>query len=151
GLSAYSVAANWTHSFSPGLHNETRFGYTHLPTITDNLLQESLNSKYGIKNSPGDTFDDGVRGGFSSFAPSGFSNLGVACCWPNENNLYTLHAADNLISQRGAHSLKAGVEWRRAEAFRNAARFRRGAFNFSGVFTAQQPNVASSRTNTGNP
>jgi len=150
GLAAHNLAANWTHSFSPALHNELRFGYTHLPTVVDNLLQEPLNQKYGIKNAPGDTFEDGIRGGFSAFTPAGFTGLGVACCWPNINNFYNRHVAENLMTQRGAHSLRAGGEWRMSNQFRNAARLRRGQFNFSGVYTAQQPNVAASRTNTGN-
>jgi hypothetical protein len=37
-----------------------------------------------------------------------------------------------------------------AGIFREAQRFRRGLFNFNKVFTAEQPNVAASRTATGN-
>ena len=149
---AKNLVANWTHVFSPLLYNAVRFDYTEMPSVISPLLQEPLNAKYGIKNAPGDTFNDNQNGGFSAFVPSaGFALLGVACCLPNSGNLVNYHAADDIVKQSGAHSLKAGVEWRRTRPYRNASRFRRGEFAFNGVYTAQQPNVAASRSNSGNP
>lgn len=145
-----NFAASWTRSFTPRLFNEARFGFTNFPTKFDTLLQEPLNAKYGIKNAPGDSFNDGINQGFAGFSISGYATLGIGCCWPNQNNLVNAHIADNLLWQLGRHSLKFGFEMRRANLFREASRNRRGQFTFNKVYTSQLPNVAASRTATGN-
>ncbi|MCP5118532.1 MAG: carboxypeptidase regulatory-like domain-containing protein [bacterium] len=38
-LNGDNLAANWTHSFTPYIHNEVRFGFTQFPTRFDTLLQ----------------------------------------------------------------------------------------------------------------
>ncbi|MDX1984383.1 MAG: carboxypeptidase regulatory-like domain-containing protein [Bryobacteraceae bacterium] len=149
-LNGDNFVANWTQSIRPTVFNEVRFGWTNFPTRFDTLLQEPLNAKYGIKNSPGDTFNDGLNQSFTQFNTAGYAVLGLGCCWPNINNLVNMHINDNLVWQRGKHGIKTGFEMRRPNLFREASRQRRGQFSFSKVFTAEQPNVAASRTATGN-
>jgi hypothetical protein len=149
-LNGDNLAANWTHSFSPMLHNEARFGFTHFPTRFDTLLTESLNGKFGIKGAPEDAFNDGLNQGFSAFNINGYGALGTPCCWPNINNMDNIHITDNLMWQRGTHTLKLGVDHRRLNIYREAMRFRRGQFAFNKIFTTQQPNNAASRAQTGN-
>ena len=149
-LPADNIAAGWTHAFGPALFNEARFGYTHYPTRFDILDTANLNKTFGILGAPGDTFNDHLDHGLARFTPSGYSEIGSRSFWPNRNWLDNLQFNDNVAWQRGAHGIKFGVEWHRSDIFREAQRFRRGQFAFSGVYTAQFPNVASSRAVTGN-
>ena len=149
-LNGDNLAFNWTHSFSPTLHNEARFGFTHFPTRFDTLIQEPLNATLGIKGAPGDTFEDGFDQGFSFFNINGYNNLGTPCCWPNINNMDNIQIVDNLLWQKGNHGIKIGFDYRRLNIFREAMRFRRGQFLFNRVFTAEEPNSGGSRARTGN-
>ncbi|MFB3827880.1 MAG: carboxypeptidase regulatory-like domain-containing protein, partial [Bryobacteraceae bacterium] len=141
---------SWTRSVRPTIFNELRFGFTHYPTLFDILDKENLNKKYGIKNVPGDTFNDGMDHGLARFSPNSYNEIGSRSFWPNRNFLDNLQINDNLLIQRGSHSIKTGVEFRRADIFREAQRLRRGLFTFSKVFTAEKPNDAASRSATGN-
>jgi hypothetical protein len=149
-LPADNIAAGWTHAFGPTVFHEARFGFTHYPTRFDILEMENLNKKYGIQGAPGDTFDDGLDHGLARFTPTGYSEIGSRSFWPNRNWLDNFQFNDNVAWQLGAHSIKFGGEWHRSDIFREAQRFRRGQFAFSGVYTSQYPNVASSRSATGN-
>ena len=149
-LPSDNVMGSWTRTLTPRIYNEARFGFTHYPTRFDILTQENLNKVYGVKNVPGDTFGDGLDHGLARFSPTGYNEIGSRSFWPNRNWLDNIQFNDNLLIQRGRHGLKTGVEFRRADIFREAQRFRRGQFAFSKVFTAEKPNDANSRTVTGN-
>ncbi|MFN7931951.1 MAG: carboxypeptidase regulatory-like domain-containing protein [Bryobacteraceae bacterium] len=149
-LNGDNFVATWTQTLRPTLFNEMRFGWTNFPTRFDTLLKEPLNAKYGIKNAPGDSFNDGLNQGFTQFNVANYAALGLGCCWPNINNLVNMHINDNMVWQRGNHGIRVGFEVRRPNLFREASRNRRGQFSFTKVFTAEQPNVAASRTATGN-
>ncbi len=145
---------NWAFSFnsalSPTLFNEARVGYTYFPTTFDIPFTENLNKEFGIKGAFGDTLNDGKDNGYALFGPTGFAQVGPRGFWPNFNDLKNFMAADNLSIVRGSHTIKVGGEMRRTNIFREAQRHRRGNFAFSGQYTAQVPNNAASRSNTGN-
>lgn len=149
-LEGHNMAVNYNTVLGTRAHNEFRFGWTWFPTRFDIPFQENLNKKFGIKGAPGDSFGDGLDHGYARFNPSGFRQIGARSFWPNNNNLKTFRVADNLLIQKGNHAIKFGGEYRRTEVFRLASRFRRGLFSFNGVYTAEFPNVGSSRANTGN-
>jgi hypothetical protein len=149
-LPSDNVMGSWTKSLTPTLYNEARFGYVHYPTRFDILQTENLNKKFGIKGVPGDTFNDGLDHGLARFTPTGYNEIGSRSFWPNRNFLENYQFNDNLLWQKGSHSVKTGFEYRMSNIFREAQRFRRGQFAFNKVFTAEQPNVAASRTATGN-
>ncbi len=149
-LPADNGVGNWTHTFTPTIYNEFRFGFTHYPTRFDILDKENLNKKFGIPGAPGDTFNDGLDHGLARFSPSGYNEIGSRSFWPNRNWMDNFQFNDNLLIQKGRHALKTGVEFRRLDIFREAQRFRRGRFGFSKVYTAERPNDAASRTATGN-
>jgi hypothetical protein len=143
-------AGSWMHTITPNLFNEARFGYTHFPTRFDILASENLNKKYGIKGAPGDTFNDNLDHGIARFTPSDYGEIGSRSFWPNYNYLDNLQFNNNLLFQKGSHSIKSGVEYRKSKLFREASRFRRGNFRFNRIFTTQRPNDANSRAQTGN-
>lgn len=149
-LPADNVVGSWTHSLRPTLFNEARFGFTHYPTRFDILDTKNLNKDLGIKGAPGDTFGDGLDHGLARFNPSGYNEIGSRSFWPNRNFLDNLQFNDNLLWQRGNHAIKTGAEYRRADVFREAQRFRRGLFTFNKVYTSERPNEAASRAATGN-
>lgn len=149
-LPADNIAAGWTHTFGPRVFNEARFGFTHYPTRFDILDTQNLNQQFGIKGAPGDTFNDGLDHGLARFTPTGYNEIGSRSFWPNRNWLDNLQFNDNVLIQLGAHSLKFGGEYRRADIFREAQRFRRGQFAFNKVYTSEFPNNAASRNATGN-
>ncbi|MBI4469563.1 MAG: TonB-dependent receptor [Acidobacteria bacterium] len=149
-LRGHNAAANLSSTFGRSKVNEFRFGLTHFPTRFDTPWTENLNARFGIKNAPGDKFGDGEDQGYTRMVPSGFAALGSSSFRPNINVLDTMTLADTFSWQLGSHTLKLGAEYRRVKVFREAHRFRAGAFNFNGVYTAQRPNEAANRANTGN-
>ncbi|MGH9341959.1 MAG: hypothetical protein ACRD1R_20815, partial [Acidobacteriota bacterium] len=149
-LVGHNLAVNYNATLNTTSHNEFRFGWSWFPTRFDIPFTENLNSQFGIKGAPGDSFGDGLDHGYTLFIPGGFAQIGSRGFWPNENNLKGFRLADNVLFQRGDHSLKFGGEFRRTQVHRLAHRHRRGRFNFGGVYTAEQPNVGASRANTGN-
>src|SRR5262245_33990171 len=149
-LPGHNAAANLNSAFGSTVTNELRFGITHFPTRFDIPYTENLNPQFGVKNAPGDSFGDDLDHGWSRFTPSGYTEIGARSFWPNINNLDNLTLADTVAWQRGNHTLKFGGEYRRVQIFREAQRFRRGNFTFSGVYTSERPNDAASRANTGN-
>ncbi len=149
-LPGHNIAANLNSTFGSTTTNEVRFGYTYFPTRFDIPYTENLNAQFGIKNAPGDKFGDDLDHGWSRFTPAGYVEIGARSFWPNLNTLDNLTLADTFSWLRGNHTLKFGGEYRRIQVFREAQRFRRGNFTFSGVYTSEKPNDAASRANTGN-
>jgi hypothetical protein len=149
-LLGHNWAFNLASSLKPSIFNELRVGYTYFPTKFDIPIQENLNKEFGIKGAVGDTLNDGKDNGFAIFAPSGFTIVGPRGFWPNFNDLRTFMLADSLSIVKGSHTIKFGGEMRTTEIFREAQRHRRGRFDFNGQFSAESPNNATSRSNSGN-
>ena len=149
-LDGDNVAANLGSTLTPSLFNELRFGFSHFPTRLHIPYKENLNKKFGILGAPGDAFGDRMDHGWTRFSPAGYAQIGARSFWPNVNNLDAFTVADSLLLQKGRHGIKTGAEYRRTNVFREAQRFRRGLFSFSGVYTAERPEVAASRAGTGN-
>jgi hypothetical protein len=149
-LRGHNGALTINSAFGATRTNEFRLGVTHFPTRFDIPYTENLNAQFGIKNAPGDNFKDGLDHGYSRMTPTGYAEIGARSFWPNINNLDNVTGADAFAWQLGKHTLKLGAEFRRLKVFREAQRFRRGNFTFSGVYTSQRPNDAASRANTGN-
>ncbi len=150
-LRGKNLASALTSSLSSNVFNELRFGWSQFNTVLDIPYETYDNANYGIKNAPADYLNDGNKNnGFTRFSPSGYAEVGSRSFWPNFNNLNTYLFNNGTVVQAGRHSVKFGGEYRHTNQFRNASRFRRGHFAFDGRFTAQQPNVGSSRANSGN-
>ncbi|MCB9383504.1 MAG: carboxypeptidase regulatory-like domain-containing protein [Bryobacterales bacterium] len=148
-LPGQNWAAALNTTISATKFNEVRFGYTYFPTRFDIPITEPLNEQFGIKGAPGDSIDDGLDQGFALSIPAGFRSLGPRAFWPNVNKMDNMQISDNFTMVKGKHTLKMGVEHRWTDIPRSPSRFRRGQFNFAGVYTAEQPNVAASRGSQG--
>ncbi|MBM3726065.1 MAG: hypothetical protein FJW40_11645 [Acidobacteria bacterium] len=148
-LMGHNIAAAISSTFSPTMFNELRFGFSKFDTRFNIQGTENLNKRYGILNAPGDKLGDGLDHGSARFTPSGFAEVGSRSFWPNVNNLANYMLTNSTLLQRGRHTIKFGGEGRRINIYRDASRFRRGQFSFDGRFSAQNPNVGTSRGTTG--
>ena len=145
---------NWASALhttlSPTMFNELRFGYTFFPTRFDIPFTEPLNGTFGVLGAPGDSIDDGLDHGYALSTVSGFQAVGPRAFWPNVNKMDNLQISDNFTWVRGSHTIKFGGEYRRTQIPRSPSRFRRGRFQYTGVYTAEEPNSAASRGASGN-
>ncbi|MFB3904136.1 MAG: carboxypeptidase regulatory-like domain-containing protein [Acidobacteriota bacterium] len=146
---SHNVAANYNATLRPNLTNEARFGWTWMDTALDLPEKENLNAKFGIKNAVGTTFGQHDRG-LATFAPGGFTTYGSVCCWPNDDEMKVFDFADNLLWERSNHSFKFGAQFQHLKKRSLSARNNRGAFTFSGVYTAEIPYSSPSKNVTGN-
>ncbi|MEK7405652.1 MAG: carboxypeptidase regulatory-like domain-containing protein [Acidobacteriota bacterium] len=109
-----NLAANWNSTISPRLFNDLKFGLNRAPTAL--AVDAGLPSLDGIGiNISGSIVQPGINGG----APSGVAMPGGVTRQSSAGNgrgsdyrgrTYSL--IDNLSWVRGAHNLKAGVEFR---------------------------------------
>ncbi len=145
---------NWASAlnsnFGSTMFNELRFGYTFFPTRFDIPFTEPLNAQFGVLGAPGDSIDDGLDHGYALSLVSGFQSVGPRAFWPNVNKMDNLQISDNFTIVKGSHTIKFGAEYRRTQIPRSPSRFRRGRFQYTGVYTSEMPNVAASRGATGN-
>ncbi|GAB4372585.1 MAG: hypothetical protein OHK0021_14940 [Bryobacter sp.] len=150
-LRGKNLASSLTSTLASNIFNDMRFGWTQFNTVLDIPFDNYQNPEFGIRNAPADYLNDGFKNnGWTRFSPGGFSELGPRSFWPNVNNLNTYLFNNGTVFQLGKHTLKIGGEYRHTNQFRNASRFRRGQFAFSGQFTSQFPNNGASRGSSGN-
>ena len=148
-LNAQNLALNYAAVLTPRLTNEFRFGWTYFPTGRGDLYTQPLNAEYGIKGAPIDSMgDDPFARGLALFSPGGFS--AVAGAGPLTTLQKNFSFADNVLWQKGKHSLKFGTEYRWTNLNRRQGQQLNGAFSFNGFFSSESPNVAASRAATGN-
>ena len=139
-LVAHSGVANLNSTLTPALNNEVRVGVSKIISTLDIPWKDNFNAQLGIKGVP-DLGDDNARG-WARFSPTGYTEIGARSFWPNRNNLDFLQLSDLLLYNRGRHTFKTGLEFRRERIFRRAARFARGQFAFDGSFTQDPLNRA---------
>ena len=144
---------NWASALNTTIgstmFNELRFGYTFFPTRFDIPFTEQLNPSFGVLGAPGDSIDDGLNHGYALSTLSRFQNMGPRAFWPNVNKMDNLQISDNFAMVKGKHTIKFGAEYRRTQIPRSPSRFRRGRFQYTGVYTAEEPNSSGSRSSTG--
>jgi hypothetical protein len=126
---------NETHTFTPTLVNELRFGFNRIHiTFTPNTqlnptdfgINEGINQAIGLPQI-------NIGGGALNFGgPSGF---------PQGRGDTTFVVSDTLAHQRGRHSLKFGGEFRRF--LNNNFNLDTGAFTFTSVATFLAGNASS--------
>ena len=115
---------NETHIFSPTLVNELRFGFNRFSSAT--VPNSQLNpAQLGINNGITDPI------GLPQISVAGGLNFGGPSSNPSGRSDTTFVVADSFTYQYGAHSLKAGGEFR--EFFNNNFRQGTGSFNFPSV------------------
>ncbi len=128
------------YTLSPTLTNEFRFGFTRFNLI---LFQpnegKDLATELGI---PGVNTGDTLTSGLPRITVSGFRELGDDPFNPGVLVTNNFQTEDNLLYNRGNHSLRFGVRWDRRQynAFQTNAV--RGIMNFTGVYTTNPASAA---------
>jgi Carboxypeptidase regulatory-like domain/TonB dependent receptor len=128
---SWNLAASETHSFSPTLINEARFGYSRLtdsaqPSVAD---VQGIPAKYGIPGIP----QGSGNGGLPGIDISGLTSLGAgAFASPNRRQSDTYQFTENLTKAYGGHSFKGGFEYQRLHFPWIDPAWSRGNFSFGG-------------------
>jgi len=133
-----NLATQWLHLFSPTIINEARFGISE---SRDDSFNPRANTDFTLEGI-------GIRGfnvltdGNRPLTPRevGIPAMNVAGFYSpaerdggngfDRNRVYQFN--DNLAITTGAHTIKAGFDYRRVTLFRGAANVPRGAFDFTG-------------------
>ncbi len=120
---AQNLALNDTHTFSPHLLNEFRFGFSRFAiTVTSIDAGTNLASKVGI---PGiNIADTATAMSQITFSTGDIRNLGANGNQPLLTYLDTFQYYDNVTYVRDRHAIKAGV---------NFTRRRRNVFNVDNI------------------
>ena len=125
---AQNLVVGGVSVLTPSLLNEARFGFTR---VSAGVFQEnagiSLNRQVGLPELSGDPRDWGL----SFITVTGYSPLGQEYNNPQASTTNAFQLTDSLTWSRGAHLLRAGVDFRavRQEAFRDVQA--RGQLTFS--------------------
>ncbi len=132
-----------THTLTPQMVNEARFGYTRLSNSLGTYSAYNVDtvSALGVPGlQPGLPVSWGVP--MVSFAGSGFTSIGDIQDGPYYINDNSMQFVDNLSWVHGKHSLRVGFEYSRQNFNQIGNQFSRGQFSF-------QPNVTQSSARTG--
>lgn len=135
-----NFALGYTHTLTPGLVSDTRFGrqysnaslvnsfyLRHLPDAGANLLIPGFNSDV-LYNNPG--IPDFMVSGFTAF-----SNIGTNSFVDDK----TWQGSEQISWTRGAHTIMAGAEFRKLTTGEESSTSSRGVFNFTGQFSGFAP------------
>lgn len=147
-----SYAAGETHTFTPTLINEFRFGYL-VTELTQTIDTPRLFAEYGIIGAP----DYPYVGGLPTFGVSGLTTIGSAGPgtlptpatgsgnFPIDKQGSVLQFSDNLSWVKGRHTVRFGAEFQQVTLYANSTLSARPSYSFNGVYT-QNP---QSRPGTG--
>jgi Carboxypeptidase regulatory-like domain len=149
-----SEVANWTHTFSPSLLNEVRFGVNYIKLHNGTDFPNSvgnLATDLGIAN--GNPIGPGLmslnfNGGTPSQAGSGRLNSVGASGIEQNFRTAVIQFSDNVVLTHGRHVIHTGFDYRRnrVNAFYSGNSGKYGAILFSGQYTAStgiKPNDGS--------
>ena len=122
-----------THTFSPSLLNEARFGFNRISTtrVQPNDSTMGIPAQFGIQGIPQVPYN----GGLGSLFISGLSTLGSNQYLPSVEYSNTYQFTDNVTKNLGRHSIKVGFEFQYLQFSILQPPSGRGAWNFSGDYT----------------
>jgi hypothetical protein len=132
-----NIAFSWTHTFSPTILNEFRFGFSRnmdIGTCENCPRAPGFVESFGIKNlvalSPEDE-------GFPYFGLSqGYFGIGDSNYRPVESNDMVEKYNDTLTITKGKHTIAAGVDMQPYQSLRDQAPFSpHGQFDFSNLYS----------------
>jgi hypothetical protein len=132
-ITGWSDFLAWNHIFSGSLIAVTRisWSYNQFSRVNPAVAgTANLNAKYGI---PGG--DDSIPGGFSSFAITGYQQLGLGANNPTIRDSQNRQVMSDFNWSRGAHSLKFGFNLLRIQNNIVNDNFDIGLWTFNGQFT----------------
>ncbi len=129
---AQSIVLAETHSFSPSVLNEGRFGYTRIKFYDTPL--KTFPDFAATNNIPLVTRDPRFAD-FPLVSISGYTGLGASGSAPDYSTQNNFQFTDNLLIHRGAHSLKVGGEVIRRQIYQLVPQTKKRSFTFDGNFS----------------
>ena len=129
----FNSALSETHSFSPTLINEFRFGYSRIHTTQLQPFGDKMGvpAEFGIQGIP----QLPANGGLPRLDISGLSSLGAVAFLPGNRVSDTLQLTENLTKVYGSHAFKGGLEYQSLRHPWLAPAWSRGEFQFNGAYT----------------
>ncbi len=127
----HNIAVGYTHTFSPSVINETRFGYNRVGGF-QHPEDETVPSELGFVgvDTPTGLFDINV---------AGITRLGNVLPYPITQSMNNFHLVDSLSWLKGRHSFKFGGEARWTNRQANSSRNGAGTLFFSGSVSRISP------------
>jgi len=142
---------DWTHTFSPTLLNEAKFGYNRWQYRWSTQDQGNpIASQLGLKGLLTAPRDIGVP----NLSFSGFDGMGSDTSFPQAGAVNTFESGDTLTQIHGNHSLAYGFQFRNIKRGNFYEDIRaRSQYDFTGVVTGDLvlEGIAQSATNPANP
>lgn len=123
-----NVVINETHTFSPTIINDFRFGYLRSHR-TGQFLPITPARQFGIN------YDTPPGVGLPSISIFGMAGLGNEIQGPSTFGDNVFQALDTLAVTRGKHNLATGGEFRRMQENVNFRFTQNGQFQFTGLYT----------------
>ncbi|PYV85297.1 MAG: hypothetical protein DMG05_23000 [Acidobacteria bacterium] len=132
-----NVAISWSHTFSPTMLNEFRFGFSRnmdIGTCAECPRAPGFIESFGIKNFKGLSAEDE---GFPVFQfAQGYFQIGDSNYRPVESNDMVEKFNDTLTITKGRHTLAMGFDIQPYQALRNQAPFSpHGQFGYSNLYS----------------
>jgi len=127
-----SIVLAETHTFTPAILNEGRFGYTRIKFYDTPL--KTFPDFSAQNNIPLVTRDPRFAD-FPLLSISGYTGLGASGSAPDYSTQNNFQFTDNLLVHRGAHSLKVGGEVIRRQIYQLVPQTKKGSFTFDGNFS----------------
>ena len=146
-LKAEGVALGWTHIFTPSLANDFRLGFVHNNAYDQ---QQPFGMNHASDYVPGIPQNPAIDGGLPMISFDNYTFIGSPDFLPKQQNPQQWQFVDTLSINRGAHSIKAGVDIR--APMRNIFQDEpdaRGNLEFSGIFTCLRDPVSRQCTSDG--
>jgi hypothetical protein len=127
-----SIVLAETHTFTPEILNEGRFGYTRIK-FYDTPLKTF--PEFAAQNNIPLVTRDAKFADLPIVSISGYTGLGASGSAPDYSTQNNFQFTDNLMVHRGAHSLKIGGEVIRRQIFQQVPQTKKGSFTFDGNFS----------------
>lgn len=132
-ITGWNDSLGWNHIFSSSLVAITRISWSYNQFSRVNPASAgsaNLNAQYGIQGG-----DNSIPGGFSSFAITGYQQLGLGANNPTIRNSQSRQVMSDLNWSHGAHNIKFGanVLWLQNNIVNS--NFDIGLWTFNGQFT----------------
>ena len=132
------IGVGYTHTFSPTVINELRFGWTRLTSGHDETLPRD-------EIIPG-SLDPAITRGIPTLGVDGFAGIGDQPGGLGNNPISkssgVWDTSDNVSWSKGKHLIKFGADWQVIRPSTYSTLNGRGSFGFNGVFTDNPQNPA---------
>jgi len=127
-----SIVLALTHTFSPTVLNEARLGFTRIK-FYDTPLQTFPD--FAAQNNLPRVTRDPKYSDIPIVNITGYAGLGSSSSTPDYSTQNNFQFVNNLLVQRGSHSIKMGVDLLRRQLYQLVPQNKKGTFTFDGNFS----------------